>query len=133
MRRSAAGRPQLWLQVGIEGDQLVPAAADDLRYCALRAKACLRAVGQAKWLCRSDMAQWAWPPAFQCFAATALANQQSCRAAYLGKTAAFKAALALLYATHFALALPVFPGSSVVEQPAVNRLVAGSNPARGAK
>ena len=26
----------------------------------------------------------------------------------------------------------VFPGSSVVEQPAVNRLVAGSNPARGA-
>jgi hypothetical protein len=25
-----------------------------------------------------------------------------------------------------------FPGSSVVEQPAVNRLVAGSNPARGA-
>ena len=26
-----------------------------------------------------------------------------------------------------------FPGSSVVEQPAVNRLVAGSNPARGAK
>src|SRR5689334_6070820 len=29
------------------------------------------------------------------------------------------------------VALP-FPGSSVVEQPAVNRLVAGSNPARGA-
>ena len=29
-------------------------------------------------------------------------------------------------------ALHVFPGSSVVEQPAVNRLVAGSNPARGA-
>ena len=27
----------------------------------------------------------------------------------------------------------MFPGSSVVEQPAVNRLVAGSNPARGAK
>jgi hypothetical protein len=27
---------------------------------------------------------------------------------------------------------PSFPGSSVVEQPAVNRLVAGSNPARGA-
>src|SRR5262245_49617158 len=26
----------------------------------------------------------------------------------------------------------MFPGSSVVEQPAVNRLVAGSNPARGA-
>ena len=29
--------------------------------------------------------------------------------------------------------LTPFPGSSVVEQPAVNRLVAGSNPARGAK
>ena len=28
---------------------------------------------------------------------------------------------------------PLFPGSSAVEQPAVNRLVAGSNPARGAK
>ena len=28
--------------------------------------------------------------------------------------------------------LAPFPGSSVVEQPAVNRLVAGSNPARGA-
>ena len=27
----------------------------------------------------------------------------------------------------------MFPGSSVVEQPAVNRLVAGSNPTRGAK
>ena len=27
----------------------------------------------------------------------------------------------------------VVPGSSAVEQPAVNRLVAGSNPARGAK
>lgn len=26
----------------------------------------------------------------------------------------------------------MFPGSSAVEQPAVNRLVAGSNPARGA-
>ena len=31
-----------------------------------------------------------------------------------------------------ALASAVFPGSSAVEQPAVNRLVAGSNPARGA-
>src|SRR6202050_423646 len=30
------------------------------------------------------------------------------------------------------LLLAPFPGSSVVEQPAVNRLVAGSNPARGA-
>jgi hypothetical protein len=30
------------------------------------------------------------------------------------------------------LAAAPFPGSSVVEQPAVNRLVAGSNPARGA-
>jgi hypothetical protein len=27
----------------------------------------------------------------------------------------------------------VVPGSSAVEQPAVNRLVAGSNPARGAR
>ena len=42
---------------------------------------------------------------------------------------AFKAGAALLYAAH---TLPIFPGSSVVEQPAVNRLVAGSNPARGA-
>ena len=33
---------------------------------------------------------------------------------------------------HFA-STALFPGSSVVEQPAVNRLVAGSNPARGAK
>ena len=32
-----------------------------------------------------------------------------------------------------ARAAALFPGSSVVEQPAVNRLVAGSNPARGAK
>ena len=32
-----------------------------------------------------------------------------------------------------AVASRLFPGSSVVEQPAVNRLVAGSNPARGAK
>ena len=31
-----------------------------------------------------------------------------------------------------ARAAALFPGSSVVEQPAVNRLVAGSNPARGA-
>src|SRR4029079_3721546 len=32
----------------------------------------------------------------------------------------------------FVIAPLPFPGSSVVEQPAVNRLVAGSNPARGA-
>ena len=32
----------------------------------------------------------------------------------------------------FVIAPLSFPGSSVVEQPAVNRLVAGSNPARGA-
>ena len=30
------------------------------------------------------------------------------------------------------MGLRKFPGSSAVEQPAVNRLVAGSNPARGA-
>jgi hypothetical protein len=34
---------------------------------------------------------------------------------------------------HLREPLPLFPGSSAVEQPAVNRLVAGSNPARGAK
>jgi hypothetical protein len=44
--------------------------------------------------------------------------------------AAFKARPALLYALRARQLL--FPGSSAVEQPAVNRLVAGSNPARGA-
>ena len=44
--------------------------------------------------------------------------------------AAFKAGPALLYALRARQLL--FPGSSAVEQPAVNRLVAGSNPARGA-
>ena len=39
--------------------------------------------------------------------------------------AAFKAGAALLYATALARAAALFPGSSVVEQPAVNRLVAG--------
>jgi hypothetical protein len=45
----------------------------------------------------------------------------------------FASGLALCY-TAFATRRfnPLFPGSSVVEQPAVNRLVAGSNPARGA-
>ena len=43
---------------------------------------------------------------------------------------AFKARPALLYALRARQLL--FPGSSAVEQPAVNRLVAGSNPARGA-
>ncbi len=42
-----------------------------------------------------------------------------------------KARTPLLYAR--GLHTSAFPGSSVVEQPAVNRLVAGSNPARGAK
>ena len=37
-----------------------------------------------------------------------------------------------LFAIGTATREPLFPGSSVVEQPAVNRLVAGSNPARGA-
>jgi hypothetical protein len=40
--------------------------------------------------------------------------------------------MALCYSAAIAEAPAVFPGSSVVEQPAVNRLVAGSNPARGA-
>jgi hypothetical protein len=58
--------------------------------------------------------------------------------------AAFKGGASLLYARARAANLPSplvgragwassFPGSSAVEQPAVNRLVAGSNPARGAK
>jgi hypothetical protein len=38
----------------------------------------------------------------------------------------------LCYTRRAHLKLLLFPGSSVVEQPAVNRLVAGSNPARGA-
>ena len=46
------------------------------------------------------------------------------------RIAAFKAGPALLYALRARQLL--FPGSSAVEQPAVNRLVAGSNPARGA-
>ena len=39
----------------------------------------------------------------------------------------------LCYSNELAASAAVFPGSSAVEQPAVNRLVAGSNPARGAK
>jgi hypothetical protein len=46
--------------------------------------------------------------------------------------AALQSRAALLYASR-TLLLALFLGSSVVEQPAVNRLVAGSNPARGAK
>src|SRR5262249_40245096 len=46
--------------------------------------------------------------------------------------AAFKPGSALLYAASTTPSR-LFPGSSAVEQPAVNRLVAGSNPARGAK
>ena len=45
--------------------------------------------------------------------------------------AARQSPAALLYALRARQLL--FPGSSAVEQPAVNRLVAGSNPARGAK
>ena len=48
------------------------------------------------------------------------------------RLAAFKAGPALLYALAREQ-VRSFPGSSAVEQPAVNRLVAGSNPARGAK
>ena len=39
----------------------------------------------------------------------------------------------LCYMRAFITPSRLFPGSSAVEQPAVNRLVAGSNPARGAK
>jgi hypothetical protein len=39
----------------------------------------------------------------------------------------------LCYMRAFIAPSRLFPGSSAVEQPAVNRLVAGSNPARGAK
>ena len=39
----------------------------------------------------------------------------------------------LCYMRTFIAPSRLFPGSSAVEQPAVNRLVAGSNPARGAK
>jgi hypothetical protein len=45
---------------------------------------------------------------------------------------ALQASEALLYAARCEDCFALFPGSSVVEQPAVNRLVAGSNPARGA-
>jgi hypothetical protein len=46
---------------------------------------------------------------------------------------ALQASGALLYAARRETLFALFLGSSVVEQPAVNRLVAGSNPARGAK
>ena len=39
---------------------------------------------------------------------------------------------AVCYMPRHRCCFALFPGSSVVEQPAVNRLVAGSNPARGA-
>ena len=44
---------------------------------------------------------------------------------------AFASSQSLCYTARQSPRAP-FPGSSVVEQPAVNRLVAGSNPARGA-
>jgi hypothetical protein len=44
----------------------------------------------------------------------------------------FNTRVALLYAWARTEHVTLFPGSSAVEQPAVNRLVAGSNPARGA-
>jgi hypothetical protein len=66
--------------------------------------------------------------------------RESCRAVASAKAGAmgfripraFKGRQALLYAFRVREVLS-FPGSSAVEQPAVNRLVAGSNPARGAK
>src|SRR5262249_45174634 len=45
----------------------------------------------------------------------------------------FKSRCGFVIATRLHASAVVFPGSSVVEQPAGNRLVAGSNPARGAK
>src|ERR1700733_4624320 len=51
----------------------------------------------------------------------------------IGPFPALQALEALLYAARCEDCFALFPGSSVVEQPAVNRLVAGSNPARGAK
>jgi glycine/serine hydroxymethyltransferase len=73
----------------------------------------------------------AWPPIF------ARENSADRCAAKAGATRlaaspAFKVGSALLYALARERAAS-FPGSSAVEQPAVNRLVAGSNPARGAK
>ena len=66
----------------------------------------------------------AWPPALHC---RAILARRACKSA-LSKPAR------LCYRQRVrARAAAFFPGSSVVEQPAVNRLVAGSNPARGAK
>ena len=93
------------------------------------------AVGRAKSLCRPvwDNGRGLQPSlakakrreasARRCAAARQLSTAR-------GEIGAFKAGSALLYAS---LARALFPGSSAVEQPAVNRLVAGSNPARGAK
>ena len=85
----------------------------------------------------------AWPPAFATAVprsrsrpshpgeAGRIAPRSAGRCHNLVRSNAFKAGTALLYAAH-RLASRLFPGSSAVEQPAVNRLVAGSNPARGA-
>ena len=50
-----------------------------------------------------------------------------------GAVAALSKRERLCYMRAFIAPSRLFPGSSAVEQPAVNRLVAGSNPARGAK
>jgi hypothetical protein len=55
----------------------------------------------------------------------------SVRAKTGAENALCKATVRLLYA-RLQRRASTFPGSSAVEQPAVNRLVAGSNPARGA-
>ncbi len=57
-------------------------------------------------------------------------HSQSVRA---GAAQLCKGGAALLYAGCITACRASFPGSSAVEQPAVNRLVAGSNPARGAR
>ena len=72
----------------------------------------------------------AWPPTCGC------RKRRSCGAARSGRR--FPCAARFQSRHRFVIGRRLrkrrlFPGSSVVEQPAVNRLVAGSNPARGAK
>src|SRR4029079_2783343 len=70
----------------------------------------------------------AWPPTFAPSALRLASHPDSAKVARrsLGEAGRFAKQAGFVIAP-----LP-FPGSSVVEQPAVNRLVAGSNPARGA-
>jgi hypothetical protein len=70
----------------------------------------------------------AWPPIFRTSFATVLSAKGSCFAPWRRLSKRDR----LCYMRAFRRASRLFPGSSAVEQPAVNRLVAGSNPARGA-